>query len=78
MGTLKKKEKVRPLWDKAELGWIEPVKEKGKLKWDVKLSKDSGFLCERHEDAQIMSMLVRIMQKLGMKEDIDYFRREKK
>lgn len=66
------KTKKKNSWDKAKIGWIEPVKEKEKLKWDVKLSQHSGFLCKRHEDAQIMSMLVRIMKTLKMKEDIDY------
>lgn len=55
--------------DKAPIGFYEPIKFKGKLKWDVKLSKDSGFFCERQEDAQIISMLVRIMKKLSIKED---------
>ena len=63
-------------WESAAVGWIQPVNVGKSLKWDVKLSKDGGgFMCERHEDAQIMSMLVCIMEKLHMKEDKDFFRR---
>lgn len=61
--------KKKTYWDKAHIGFYEPIKIKGKIKWDVKLSTDSGFFCERQEDAQIMSMLVRIMKKLGIPED---------
>ncbi len=61
--------KKKTYWDKAPIGFYEPVKIKGKLKWDVKLSEGIGFFCERQEDAQIISMLVRIMKKLGIQED---------
>ncbi len=68
--TMKKK----TLWEKASVGFYEPIKVKQKIRWNVKLSKNSGFLCERQEDAQIMSMLVRLMQKLGIDEDKDFIK----
>ena len=61
--------KKKTLWDRASVGFYEPVKIKGEILWDVRLSKDSGFFCKRQEDAQMMSMLVRIMRKLGIDEN---------
>lgn len=61
--------KKKTYWDRAPVGFYEPIKIGKKIKWNVKMSKDSGFFCERQEDAQIMSMLVRMMKKLGIDED---------
>ena len=66
---------VKLTWKNAAVGWYQPeVQANGMVKWDVKVSKDgTGFLCARQEDAEIMSMLVRIMEKLGIEESKDYF-----
>lgn len=33
--------KRKTYWDKAEIGFYEPIKIKGKIKWDVELSGNS-------------------------------------
>ena len=70
--------KRKTLWERADIGFYEPVKFGRKIKWNVKLSKNSGFFCERQEDAQIMSMLVRIMKKLGIDEDKNWYQNERR
>lgn len=60
------------IWQKAKIGWYEPIDEDGIQKWNVKISKTSGFGCKRQEDAKIISMLARIMEHLGMKLDRDF------
>ena len=35
--------KRKTLWERADIGFYEPVKFGRKIKWNVKLSKNSGF-----------------------------------
>jgi hypothetical protein len=66
VSTAKKQEFLRK---EFKIGDYAPLTIKGKLIWDVKTGKGSGFFCEKQEDAEILSWLVRIGKKLNIEED---------
>lgn len=75
---MKSKRVKESSWDRAGVGWYEPIHDKhNKLKWNIKLDKNGdGIIVEKQEHAQIISMLVRIMEKIGMRETLNYFDNE--
>jgi len=45
-------------------GWVEPETKGKKVKWDVQFGDGGGFICDRQIEAELLSYLVQINERL--------------